>query len=128
MGGDFFQVLRNNIRASLLLFNPGSRPNAITHIQLSVSDGAKNVDLYSLPSMLTLPEGTEQRKTNWLPQNIQVGSGVEAEMMGWDYKAVQFSRDCTLIVQLKDVFGRNYTVRHHYKNNWPREKYPDDVN
>jgi hypothetical protein len=27
-----------------------------------------------------------QRKTNWLPQNIQLGSGIEAEMMGWDLR------------------------------------------
>ena len=128
VGGDYFQVQRTLIRGSVLIFNPSTRPNAIATVKLSVSDGESLFNLYSLPTLLTLPTDGEPRKANWVPLNIPVGFGVEAEMVGWDYKAFRLSRDCAFHVELVDTYGRTYKVSHTFANEWPKERYPNDVN
>jgi hypothetical protein len=127
MGGDYIEIGRERIRANLLIFNPSSRPNCVTRILLTVSDGCESINLYSDPSILTLSDDDNPRKTNWIPTNIGVGCGTELEVLGWDYKASKFSSNCTFTVTLSDVFGNSYKLEHEYTNKWPKELFSSGI-
>ena len=128
IGGDYFSAKRGDLGASLIVFNPSSRPNSIVQIQISVTDTVRTDKLYSLPAQITFPEEGTSREMNRIPEDVGPGSGVRLDVYSHEYRAFRFDQHCFLIVVLTDVYGNTFRVRHSFVNRWPRTQFPHDVN
>ena len=98
------------IRTTLVIANPGSRPNLVTRITVTVSDVHRTFTLHA----------------EYVPSPIPDSSALAIDLVASNFQPLRLSRECTLRVALTDRTGKIYRFEHPLANVWSKDLFPDE--